>query len=196
MLSENLPLANIDGSKTNVDQLAHAEAHIILDPTKRLLILILGQTRQERNGHAVDVAAVARLGGVDVGVRVDPDDGDVAVEALARGLGRAGNGADGDAVVAAEGERHAALRRVLVRLLGDLAGDDGGVAGALHAAVVRVRLGDDVLVGLDGLVAVELVLELIAELVEEAGFEEDLGASIDTSFGLEITCISLSWVKP
>ena len=184
MLSENLPLANINRSETDVHKLLDTEAHVLLDPAKVILVVILGKASQEGNRHAVDVTAVASLRGVDIGMRIDPDNSNIAVETLAGSLGGTGDGANGDTVVTTESEGHTALGGVLVGLLGDLAGDDGGVTGLLHAAVVGVGLGDDVLEGLDTLIAVDLVAEFLADLVEETRLEEDLGASIDTSFGL------------
>lgn len=103
VLAQDALLGHINVAQANVDQLAGVEAHVVGDPAKVLLALLAGDARQEGEGHAVDVAAVTVLGGVDVGVGVDPDDGRLAAQALARGLGDTADGADGDAVVATEG---------------------------------------------------------------------------------------------
>lgn len=185
VLAEDLSLANIDRAETNVDELLDAQAHVILDPSKVLLVVILGKASEEGHGHAVDVAAVAALRGVDVGVSIDPDDGDLTVETLTGGLGSAGNGTNGNAVVTSEGESHAALAGVLIGLGGDLAGDGRGVAGLLHATVVGVRLGDDVVELLDLLIAKDLVAELLSDLSKETGLDKHGRAVVDTGLGLE-----------
>jgi hypothetical protein len=58
------------------------------------------------------------------------------------------------------------------------------MTGLLHAAVVRVRGGDEVLELLDGLVAEELVAELVADLGQETGLDEGGGTDVDAGFGL------------
>lgn len=184
VVAENLLLVLVNVAEANVDELLNVEAHVVLDPAKVLVLVVLGEAGEEGEGHAVDVARVGALGGVDVGVGVDPDDGNLAVEALAGGLGGAGNGADGDGVVAAEAEGEAALGGVGVGGLGNLAVDGRDEEGVLHAAVVGVGGGGEVLVELDLGVAVEVVLELVLDLGEEAGLDEGGRAVVDTSLGL------------
>lgn len=184
MLADNLLLADVNVAETNVDELLDAQAHVVLDPAKVLLLVLLGEASQEGEGHAVDVAAVAVLGAVDVGVGVDPDDSNLAVEALAGGLGGAGNGANGNTVVTAEGQGQTALGGVLVGRAGNLAGDGGDEQRVLHAAVVGVRGRVQLLVVLDLVVAVDLVAELVADLGEEARLDESGRAIVDTGFGL------------
>lgn len=89
-------------------------------------------------------------------------------------------------MVAAKGQDQPALGSVLVDLVGDAAGDGGDGAWVLHAAVGRVLAGggDEVCVEVDGVVAVKLVVELVAELSEEAGFDEGRGSSVDALFAL------------
>lgn len=185
VLTEDLSLTNINRAKTNVDELLDAQAHVILEPSKVLLVVILGKASEEGHGHAVDVAAVAALRGVDVGMSIDPNDGDLAVETLTGGLGSAGNGSNGNAVVTTESESHAALSGVLIGLRGDLAGDGRGVAGLLHATVVGVRLGDNVVELLDGLIAKDLVAELLSDLRKETSLDKRGRAVVDTGLGLE-----------
>lgn len=157
LLTKSLLLGIVDVTKTNVDELLDIQQHVVLDPAKVLLLVARGQTRGKRNGHAVDVAAVAPLGRVDVGVRVDPDEGNLAVQTLASSLGAARDGANSNAVVTTKGENQAALLGVLVHLLRDPAVDGRDDAGVLHAAVVGVRGGHELVVLLDFGVAVELV---------------------------------------
>ena len=66
-------------------------------------------TEKMRQRHAVDVARQRGLGGVGVGVRVDPHHAEVLVDA-----GGARHRADGHAVVAAEADGHAARGRHLL----------------------------------------------------------------------------------
>lgn len=161
---------------------------LVLEPAKVLLLLLLGQTGQEGQGHAVDVARVGVLGSVDVGVGVDPDDGNLAAKALARSLSRTRDGANGNAVVTAEGESKAALARLLVGLLGDGLVDDGDGLGVLHATVVGILSRDGE--HLDVRVTVQLVAELIADLVQQTGINQGLGALVDTSLGLLVARVS------
>lgn len=57
--------------------------------------------------------------------------------------------------------------------------------GLLHATVVGVGSGNQLLEELDVLVAVDLVAKLFADLGQEAGLDEDLRAIIDTLLGLD-----------
>lgn len=184
MLTENLLLANINRSKTNVDQLLDAQAHVILEPAKVLLVILLSKTSQESNRHAVNVSAVTALRSVDVRMRINPDNSNLTVQPLPSSLGSTSNSTNRNAVVTTECEGHAALARVLVCVRCDLAGHGGCVTGLLHAAVVRVRLGHEVLELLDGLVAKELVAELVADLGQEAGLNEGGGTDVDAGLGL------------
>lgn len=192
VLAQNLLLANVDVAQTNVDELLDVEHVLVLEPAKVLLLLFLGQTSQEGQGHAVDVARVGVLGSVDVSVGVDPDDGNLAAEALARSLGRARDGANGNAVVTAEGEGKTALARLLVGLLGDGLVDSGDGLGVLHAAVVGILSGNGE--HLDVRVAVQLVTELVADLVQQTGLDQGLGAIVDTSLGLLVARVSWALV--
>lgn len=186
ILPQNPLLPGVHVPKADVHQLPQTQAVLLLDPAEVLLLVLDRQPRQERDGHAVHVAAAARLGGIDVSVGVDPNDRDLAAEALADGPRGAADGADGDAVVAAEGEDEAAEGGVLVDLVGDAAGDGGDGLGVLHAAVGGIGAGGghEVGVEVDGVVAVELVAELVAELGEEAGLDEGGGGGVDAGLAL------------
>lgn len=180
MFTNNLLLTNIDGSQTNVNQLLDVDSHVVLNPAKVLLLILLGEAREESNGHTVDVSTVADLRSVDIGVSIDPDNSDLAVQTLAGSLGSASDGANGDAVISAKSEGHSALAGVLISRGSDLASDGRGMGRLLHPAVVGVRLGDDVIERLDGLVAVELVAKLIADLGEKTRLDKDGGTIINT----------------
>ena len=70
------------------------------------------EAEQRGQRHAVHVAAGRGLGGVDVGVGVDPDEADLLVFAAVE-LGHAGDRSGGDGVIAAEDDgRHAFFERV------------------------------------------------------------------------------------
>lgn len=184
VVSENLLLVLVDITKTNVDKLLDVQQHVIGDPAKVLLLVTLGQTRSKSNRHAVDVTAVTALGGVDVRVSIDPNKSNLAVQTLASSLGAASDSANGNAVITTKSQNETSLLGVLVNLVRDLAVDGRGGERVLHATVVRVRRGHQLLVLLDLGIAVQLVAELIADLVEQSGRDERLGAGIDTSFGL------------
>jgi helix-turn-helix protein len=59
------------------------------------------------------------------------------------------------------------------------------VAGLLHATVVGVRLGDNVVELLDGLIAKDLVAELLSDLRKETSLDKRGRAVVDTGLGLE-----------
>ena len=161
VLAQDLLLAAVDIAQPDVHEFRHADALLRGDPVEDALFVGLGEARDEGDGHAVNVTGVRGLGRVDVGMGVDPDDPHfAAVEALADGSGGSRDGADRDAVVAAEGEDEAALAGLGVDLLAEGGGDGGDGAGVLHAAVVRVGGGEEGGEVVDGRVAVEGVAEL------------------------------------
>lgn len=135
----------------------------------------------------MDVTAITALGGVDVRVSINPNESNLAVQTLASSLGAASDSANGNAVVTTKSQNKASLLGVLVDLLRDLTVDGRGGERVLHAAVVRVRLGHQLLVLLDLGITVQLVAELFADLVEQSGLDEGFGTGIDTSFGLRKT---------
>lgn len=75
-------------------------------------------------------------------------------------------------MIASEGENQPPLFGVRIDLIGDATGDCGHRARVLHVAVGRVIGGDEVAVEVDGVVAVQAIPEFVAELGEQAGFEE------------------------
>mgnify|MGYP005988308413 CR=1 FL=1 len=184
VVTENLLLVVVNVAQTNVYELADVQLHVVLDPAKVLLLIVLGEASEESEGHAVDVSTVAALGGVDVGVSIDPDDGDLTVEALAGGLSGTGNGTNGNTVVTTEGKGQAPLGGVLVGGFGNLAVDSRNGQWVLHATVVGVGGGSQILVLLNLLVAVKGVAELSLDLVEQARLDESSRAVVDTSLGL------------
>ena len=140
---------------------------------------------EERAGHAVDGAGGGGLGGVDVGVGVDPDDVHAAIETLSDSTGNAGDGSDGDGVVPAEGECETAFFCVGVDLGGEFLGDSGDGEGVSHVELGRVVFGEDVSVGVDGVVIVDGVAKGPFEIIDEAGFDEEVRGYVDTGFSLE-----------
>lgn len=185
VVAENLLLIVVNVAQTNVYELADVQLHVVLDPAKVLLFVILGEASKESEGHAVDVSTVAAFGGVDVGVSIDPDDGDLTVEALAGGLGGTGNSANGNTVVTTKGECQATLGRVLVGGLGNLAVNSRNGQWVLHATVVGVGGGSQILVLLNLLVAVKGIAELSLDLVEKTRLNESSRAVVDASLGLK-----------
>ena len=156
----------------------------LAQPPEHFLVRLRCQARQERHRHAVDVAAAARLGRVDVGVRVDPDDRDLAAQPLARRPRAAGDGADRDAVVPAEREREPAGGRVRVDLLGQATRDGGDAPRVQHAAVRRVGGRHEVGVGVHRAVVVQREAEVVRQLREQARLDERGGARVDAGQAL------------
>ena len=111
----------------------------------------------------MDIPGAGFLGRVDIRVGVDPNNREVQVQSLADSLLYAGDGADGDAVVAAEGEDAAAGGGLLVGLRGDGAcgvGDGEGVehgVGGVGDMEGRVRGGESFRVRVDFVVVVDRV---------------------------------------
>lgn len=62
VLTEDLLLASVDVTETDVDETVGGEAG--LDPAK--LLNLAGDSEQERDGAAVDVSTLGRLGGIDI----------------------------------------------------------------------------------------------------------------------------------
>lgn len=186
ILPQNPLLTRIHVAQTNIYQLAQTQPVFLLQPTKVLVAVLGRKTRQEGHGHPVNISTAARLGSIDVGVRIDPDHGDFPTQALAQRFRTAADGADGDAVVAAQGEDQAALGGVLVDLLGDAVRDGRDGLGVLHAAVGRVGAlrGDQVRVQVDRVVAVEFVAQLVAQLRQQARLNERRGRGVDAWFAL------------
>lgn len=139
VFAEDLFLAAVDVAEADVDEFGEADELVGSQPAEDVALVRGGEAGQEGDGHAVDVAGVGRFRRVDVGVRVDPDDGDFSpVEPLADGFGGAGDGADCDAVIAAEGEDEAAFFGLGVYSRAEGFGDGGDGARIFHAAMVGV----------------------------------------------------------
>ena len=172
VVTKNLLLAGINITKTNVHKLAEVKPVLLLDPAKVLRLIVLGQTSQESDRHAVDITRIARLGGVDVSMGIDPDNSNLTTKALAGGLCRTGDCANGNGVIAAQGKDEPALLAVGVDLIGDSFCHAADGLGVLHIAVGRVIFGDKVGVEMDLVVAVELVVELIAKAGEQTRLDE------------------------
>lgn len=168
VLAQDRLLAAINVPEADVHDLLDADALVVLDPTEGRVWLVFGQPSEEGDRHTMDVAAVARLGRIDVSVRVNPDDGDFATQPLTHGFCSAGNGADGDGMIAAECEDEAPLSCVLVDLAAQLLCDGADCSWLLHAPVVGVFLRHQVSVRVHLAVEVDVVLKVVCELGFEA----------------------------
>lgn len=91
-------------------------------------------------------------------MRIHPNNSHFASQPFANGARSAGDGADGDGVVAAEGEDETALGGLFVDLGGYLLGDGGDAEGVFHVAVGGVGGGDEGFVGVDYGVVVQGVV--------------------------------------
>ena len=115
----------------------------------------------------MNISTPARLRGIDIRVRIHPDDGHVPAQPLADRLRGPGNAADGDRVVAAQRQHAAAFPGVRVDLVGELSRDGGDSEGVLHPADVGVGDWHEVFVGVHCVIVVEVVAQFFAELCEE-----------------------------
>ncbi len=138
VIPEQLLLPSVDVPQTDVDQLLCADQLVALQPAKDVFEIPLRDAGQECHGHAMDVTAGRAFGRVDVRVRVHPYYGYLPSEPLPDSLGDAGDGADGDRVVAAESDDQSALDGVFVDLCVQGLGDGTDGSGFFHVAVVRV----------------------------------------------------------
>ena len=185
MLSQDLLLATIHITQTNVYQLARADNVLILQPAKNVGTIFPGQTGQEGHGHAVNVAAGAHLGQVDIGMRIHPDDRHLTTQTLTDGLGGTGDRSDRDGVIASESQHKLAVLGVLVDLRAETLGDRTDGARLLHAPVVGVLGRDVVFIVVDGVVVVDLVVEVVAQLSKQTGLNQGHWRGLDTLFHLE-----------
>lgn len=188
VLPQELLLAAVDIPQTNVHQLAGADDVLVLEPPKDIPLVFPGQPGQEGHRHAVDVPAGAHLGNIDVSVGIDPDDGHLTAQTLANCAGSTGDSADGDGVVAAEGEHELALFGVVVDLRTETLRHGADSARLLHASVVGVLGGDIVLVVVDCVVVVDLVVEVFVQVLEQTGLDQRHGGSLDALLHL-LKCV-------
>lgn len=184
VLAKNPLLARIHVAQADVHELPHVDEVIRLQPAEVLGLLLLREAGYEADGHPVDVAGAARLGRVDVGVCVYPDDGHLPTEPLAHGLGGTGDGANGDGVIAAQGQDHSSFLGVRVDLVAKTLGDAAHGLGVLHVSEGRVFSRNKVFIRVYRVVAMELVVELVPQLGEQAGLDQGRGGCIDTWFAL------------
>lgn len=145
----------------------------------------------------MNIPTPARLGGINIRMRIHPNNRNLPPEPLTNRFRRTAYTTDGDTVVTAERQNQTALGGVVVDLVGDATGDGGDGAGVFHAAIGRVlpRGGDEVGVEVDGVVAVEFVVEFVAELGEEACFDEGGGSSVNAFFALRRQTVVLAGQK-
>lgn len=179
VLPEKLLLTTIHVPQTDVHQLAGADDVLILQPAKDIGAILPGQPGQESHGHTVNVTAGAHLGDVEIGVSIDPDDGHLATQSLANGLGSAGDGTDSDGVVAAQGEHELAILGVVVDLRAEALSDGADSARLLHVPVVWVLSRDVLLVVVDDVVMVNFIVEVVAQLGKQASVNEGHRGSLD-----------------
>lgn len=185
VIPQDLLLARIHVAQADVDELPRADAVIVAQPPEVLGLVLPREPRQEADGHAVDVPGVARLGRVDVGVGVDPDDGDLAAaEPLAHGLRGPRHGPDGDRVVPAQRQHHAALARVRVHLRAEPLRHAAHRLRVLHVPVRRVVAVLLLRVRVHLVVPVQLVVQLVAQLRQQPRFDERRRGCVHAGFAL------------
>lgn len=117
-------------------------------------------------------------------MRIHPNQRHLPTQSLFDGPRGAGDGADGDGVVPAEGKYETALGGVRVDLSADLARYGGDGEGVFHVSVGGVGGGEEGVVGVDCGVVVQVVAEVLVELGEETGGYEGCGGGVDSGFAL------------
>ena len=185
VLPEDALLPWIHISQPDVHKLLDADSILWPHPTKEVLVILGRQPCQEADRHSVDVAAAAGLRRVDVGMRIDPNDSDLATQTLANGLGGAPDGSDGNAVVAAERQHQTPFLCVRVHLVGDAPCYGGHGAWVLHVAVGWVLGRYEICVEMHRVIAVELVPKLFPELGQQPRLDQRRGRSVDSGFALD-----------
>lgn len=141
------------------------------------------------------IPTLASLRRINIRMRIHPHNRHLTAQPFANGARGAGDGADGDGVVAAEGEDEAALGGVGVDLGAEAVCDGGDGDGVFHVAVGGVGGGSEGGVGVDCVVVVEGVAEVFCELGEEAGGYEGCGGGVDAGFALGGGLVGCAWFE-
>ena len=157
MLPQRHLFPSIHIPQPNIHQLPRTNQMLLLQPPKHILSLLPRQPRQKRQRHPMNMPARTLLRRIDIGMRIDPHNSHLTTQPLPNRLRSPGYRAHGNRVVATKREHHATFSRVLVDLLAELLvrGADGD--GFLHASVVWVRRGQEVIVVVHRVVMMDLV---------------------------------------
>lgn len=160
MLPQHPLLFWIDIPQANVHQLRRADPMLLPQPPKHVFFILHRQPRQETQRHPVHVSARRPFRRVDIRVRIHPDNCHLApaAEALPDRFRGAGDGADSNGVVAAEGQNQSALTGVVVDLRAQGAVDGADGPGPFHIAVVGVVGVEVVVVRMDLAVVCDVVV--------------------------------------
>ena len=100
MLPQNLLLSFVDVPQANVHQFLQAQSLLFPQPPKHICFLFPCQSRQESNGHTMNVAASTRLGCINVRMRVHPNHRHFPAESFLDGSRGAYNRTNSDGVIA------------------------------------------------------------------------------------------------
>ena len=115
---------------------------------------------------------------------IDPYNCYFSSQTLADCSGSAGDGANRNAVVSAEGQHEAASFCVSVYFFAQLLCHRRDSTRVLHAAVVWVGLWPEAVVAVDFIVAVEVVAEFVVQLLQQASGDKSVGGGVDAGFAL------------
>lgn len=100
MFPQEFPLARIHVPQADVDQFLRADPLVFADPPEDVFTILLGETGQKCDRHPVNVPAGGDLGGVDIRVRIHPDDGQLTpVQSFPDRPSRPRNGSDRQRVI-------------------------------------------------------------------------------------------------
>lgn len=191
IIAEDLFLGDVDVPETDVDEPSRLDAPPGSAAVRKLKFLqpvkyrMAGNARQKRARHPVNIPRPGGCRGVNIRVSIDPNNVHSLPRTFLDCFRSAGDAADGDAVVAAEGECQTTVLGVRVDLLGEFVGDGGDGEGAEHAVDGGVALGHEGGVFVYDPVVVQRVAEGYAEVFEKvAVFDEAVGGGFDAGFSL------------
>lgn len=138
MISKYLLLRNIDVTKTDIHDLRRVNSVFIFNPTKDIRVFngCLGNSSQEGNRHAMDIARARTLGSVDIRMGINPDEGHLRVlVAFTDCLCGPGNGTNSNGVITTQGENEASLGSMFVNLIADSMCNIGNSNGVDHRSL-------------------------------------------------------------
>jgi len=147
MISKYLLLRNIDVTKTDIHNLGRVDSVFIFNPTKDIRVFngCLGNSSQEGNWHAMDVAGARRLRSVDICMGINPDEGHLRViVAFTDCLCGSGNGTNSNGVVTTQGENKASLGSMFVNLTADSMCSIGNSNGVDHGSLCSINVQREV----------------------------------------------------
>lgn len=184
MLPQYQLLSSINIPQANVDQLLQTDEIFFLQPSKDILSVLLGKPTEKRNGHAVNIATLAGLWRIDIRMCIHPDHGHFSAQSLPYSLRGASDRANGNRVVSPKCQDAASFLRMFVHLVAELLRHGRDSKRVLHAAIIGVGGREEVFVGMYGVIVIQFVAQVLAELGQQAVRDEGRWSCIDAWFAL------------